>query len=160
MPPTTTNKKAKSAPYPLPTQDALLLVPQTLTGIIIIINLDFIFYYNCYVGILSLQPVPIGIFQNDAPRQRTELVNVSANDIAYEVDHVSIDRFIEGQNNVPLIQLINPRGIIIIIIITIIIIIIIIRNSTSLLVYIFRLVLLSTRSYRLQYSYYHIIQCC
>ena len=93
MPPTTSNgKKGKSTAFPLPTQDAVLLVPQTLTGT------------------LTLQPVPIGIVQNDAPRQRTELVNVSANDIFYEVDHVSIDRFVEGQNNVPLLQLINPRG--------------------------------------------------
>jgi len=66
-------------------------------------------------GLLTLQPVPIGIVQNDAPRQRTELVNVSANDIFYEVDHTTIDRFVEAQNNVPLLQLINPRGIIIII---------------------------------------------
>ena len=42
MPPTTSNKKAKSAPYQLPTQDALLLVPQTLTGIFIVFNINFI----------------------------------------------------------------------------------------------------------------------
>jgi hypothetical protein len=62
--------------------------------------------------IVKLQPVPIGLVSTDAPRQRTELVNVSSTEISYEVDTKSIDAIVDSNHNMPIILLVNPKGVI------------------------------------------------
>ena len=61
-------------------------------------------------NIVRLNAVPVGFGMNDAPRQRTEIINVSGVDLNYEVDLRLFTEIAEKNNNIPLLMLANPKG--------------------------------------------------
>ncbi len=61
-------------------------------------------------NIVRLNAVPVGFGVNDAPRQRTEIINVSGVDLNYEVDLRLFTEIAEKNNNIPLLMLANPKG--------------------------------------------------
>ncbi len=61
-------------------------------------------------NIVRLNAVPVGFGVNDAPRQRTEIINVSGVDLNYEVDMKFFTEIAEKNNNIPLLMLVNPKG--------------------------------------------------
>ena len=63
-------------------------------------------------NIVRLNAVPVGFGVNDAPRQRTEIINVSGVDLNYEVDLKFFTEIAEKNNNIPLLTLVNPKGIV------------------------------------------------
>eukprot|EP01034_Spumella_vulgaris_P021431 gene21431-27461_t len=62
--------------------------------------------------IVRLAPVPTGLSPLLAPRQRTELINVSGASVNYEVDLGPLSQLNEEHFHQPLIRVANPTGVI------------------------------------------------
>lgn len=63
-------------------------------------------------GVVTFQSIPVGLREDEAPRQRLEIVNVSALNGAYDIDVADVQELSNSNFQQNIARLVNPKGVV------------------------------------------------